>query len=1064
MKRNLLFLCLLVGLLPTALFGQAQATTGVIEGTTTDPSGAAIPGAKVILHHEETGFERMVTTSSDGFYRGLALPLGTYKITVEAANFATTIRENVALAVGQTLAINFQLQVSAVATSVKVTEELPLVETSRVEQSALVDARSVRDLPISGRNFLDFIRLTAHTAFVQGPDGNELSINGQRGIFNNVMIDGADANNPFFGEQRGGQRPKFIVSLEAVKEFQVVAEGASPEFGRSAGGFVNMVTKSGTNELHGSAFFFQRAGFILSRNADNTKDSDFRQEQFGGSIGGPIVKEKAFFFFSYDENREQRFKDKSLFNDSTNGGTPISAGTCSLLPVGTPCGGTVPAGTTIVAFLNRRFGDTVDGSDAGVANRMMQTNDARVFLLKGDWRVTPKNLATVRYSYSNSEQLDGTFDVPSWLTSANGLEKDRGDSIVGQLSTSFTPTLINEFRFQYAREPRPRPYPYENSVSGPGMTNPFGALPDTAVANFTPGDNSMRWGLPFFLPIESATDDRFQVQDNISKVWGKHSFKAGVDFNRTNMTQTFIGFANGRYIFASPEAFLRYAINGPATEAGGVLLYLQRVPLGGRTIAESGTQSIPVFEPAFFVQDKWQIWSNFALTYGLRWEAQLEPDPLSPPGQTPYAQFFGASRTVTVGGETFTFNFPTSTGIIPDETKGWQPRLGFSWDPTKRGKMAIRGSIGYFYARIPSLVLAQPRISNGVINTNLAAGFFNPGPLPIYGTLSTSLTVSPGLGLMNVMDDQHRNPRSLQWTAGFEHEFAPNWSAGVAFNYANSVYLFRYANRNLPLPIGRASDGRLVYGGNIFGPRAFASSSPACCGDIFSDESSARSLYRAFVFTVNKRFGQKFQLQANYTLSWDYSDDDNERDPFVFKYDALDDLKSEYNYSERDQRHRFNLFGVFELPVNFQLSVIMQARSAQPTSFPDLCGSNVGTSNQCFTLEPAPGGGFRSVPTGGDANGDGAFNDRIFENGVRVERDRHRKDNEYFSTDLRITRPFTWRDRYRLEPIVEIFNIFGNRNFLATAPTGGLLFNFDGTIRNGQGDPRQAQLGLRFTF
>ena len=1010
----------MLGLQPATANAQSQATTGVIEGTVTDPSGGAIAGAEVRVTNKDTGFERSRNSDSSGFYRFILLPLGRYTVAVKMTGFAELLRENVELTVGQTNTVNVTMKVGAVTERVTVTDEPPVVETARTEESTLIDNRSVENLPINGRNFIDFIRLASTVGIVQGPDGAEISINGQRGIYNNVMIDGADANNPFFGEQRGGQRPKYIVSLEAVKEFQVINEGGSAEFGRSAGGFVNMVTKSGTNETHGSLFYFFRGGGLISENFDGTKDRDFRQHQFGGSIGGPIIKDKAFFFFSYDQNEENRFKPRAQLTSPAIGGAPLSPTFCTTITTpGVACGGSVSAASTVLSFLNLRFGDTVDSNASGVPPDLKQTNDAKVLLAKGDFRITPNNLLTTRYTFSDSSQLNGTFDVVSWFTSANGLEEDRSHSFVAQLTSSITTTLLNEFRFQYSKEPRPRAYPYEDSVSGAGITNPFGALPDTAIGGVP---SALRFGMPFFLPIPFATDDRYQVQDNFSIVRGRHNIKFGFDYNKTNMTQVFIGFANGRFIFATPEAFINYVQQCitppcPAAATGGVLLYLQRVPLGGRTIEESGRQSLPVHEVAFFGQDKWQVLSNLSLSFGLRWESQFEPGPLTPPSQTPLAPFFSDPR------------FPTRTGQIPDETEAWQPRVGLAWDITRDGKTVIRASAGIYYARLASLILAQPRISNGVINTNLfGAGFFNAGALPRYGTLSTALAVNPAFGDLYVFADDYRNPRSWQWSVGAERELVKDFSVGIAFNYANSVHLTRFINRNYPNRIGTAPDGRPLY--SQFG-------TPFALGRLFSVESTSRSLYRAVTFTANKRFSKRWQLQANYVVSWDKSDDDNERDPFFLRYADANNLLPEYSFSDRDQRHRFNLFSTFELPWKFLFSTIFQARSAQPTT------------------------GSDQLPN--DANGDGEFTDRIFVNGRDVGRNRQRKNNEFFTWDIRVSRPIAITERFRIEPIFEVFNLTNRGNIIQSSGTN-LLFNFDGTIRSGLGDPRQAQLGVRFTF
>src|SRR4029077_11481564 len=237
-----------------------------------------------------TNFSRELTTDEGGRFRGVLLPLGSYRVTAKAASFATLIRDGINLAVGQAVSLPLTLNISATAESVTVTAEAPVIETSKVERSTSIDSQSLKTLPTNGRNFLDFVTLTPGVSIVQGPDGNEISINGQKGINNNVSIDGADNNNPFFGEQRGGQRPPFTVNLDAVQEFQVVADGAPAEFGRSSSGFINVVTKSGTNQVHGTAHEYQKWTGLTARQSDGTRISGFSQEQFGGTLGGPIKK------------------------------------------------------------------------------------------------------------------------------------------------------------------------------------------------------------------------------------------------------------------------------------------------------------------------------------------------------------------------------------------------------------------------------------------------------------------------------------------------------------------------------------------------------------------------------------------------------------------------------------------------------------------------------------------------------------------------------------------------------------------------------------------------------
>ena len=952
-------------LFAAGVFGQSQATTGTIQGTVTDPNGAVVSGASVTVKNVETGFERTVTSNSDGFFTAPLLPLGRYRVTTSASGFSATVLENVQVTVGQTLALNVALKVGGTTETVDVTTDAEAVDTARTELSTQINERSVENLPINRRDFSRFALLTPGVSIVQGPDGDEISINGQKGIQNNVSIDGADANNPFFGEQRGGQRPAFTISLESVKEFQVVPVGASAEFGRSSGGFINAVTKSGTNEFSGAAFLFFRNQSLSSQNPDavgaGLPVEDFTNYQFGGNLGGPIKRDRAFFFVAYERNdgksSKPNFIDPRLIN-----------------------------------IFATRFGSPDEQTV------IQRTNDADVLLGKVDIQVNSSNLLTLRHNYSRAEQVNGTFDVPTWGSSANGREASNSNSFIGQLVTNFSATLLNELRFQWAKEERPRFY------DGPD-------LPDTTIGTFA-GDISYRFGRPFFLPVPSD-DVRVQFTDNFTVISGNHTLKFGFDFNRTKVSQTFIGFARGRYIFAGPtidaaiQGFTDY-ING--VSVAGLSLYLQFTPLGGRTVEEAGTQAYATIEPALYAQDTWQFRRNLTLNLGFRWEAQYQPDIINDPASTPFGQFLNDPR------------FP-SDGSIPDFTDGYSPRLALSWSPGDDGKTAIRLGGGLYYARIPGLVVAGPRNTDGTIAGNIYRDgsfcqFVTPG-CPVYpGILSVPAGFTLGNPGIAVFEKNFKNPRTIQLSASVEREILPHTSLLVAYNYAKTDRLTRFVNRN---------DIRL-YGGSTIGPNCsslglgiFCREDGSGVGEIRSTESSAKSLYQGVTFQLNKRFANRYQFQVNYLLSFDKSDDDNERDPFTFRYVDPRDLSPEYGWSDRDQRHRFNAFATFLLPWDINFSPIVQYRSAQPTSVVNR-------------------GAFPNI----------------------VERNTERLENEFFTFDVRLSKAFKITERVSLEGIFEAFNLFNNRNQRSLPRP--LTFNFDGTVSAGFGEPRQAQLGVRLKF
>jgi len=482
------FVLIILVVLATSLFAQSQATTGVIEGTVTDATGGALPGVTVSLRNTATNFEQVQITDSAGRYRGVLLPLGPYEVRATLSGFNPQTVKGLNLGVGQTLTVDIKLSQAAVSEEIVVTATAPLIETSRTEGATRLNEDVMSDLPNNGRNFLEMTKLTPGVSIVQGPDGDELSVNGQKGIANNISVDGADFNNPFFGEQRGGQRPAFTFNLDAVKEMVVVADGANAEFGRSQGGFVNVITKSGTNDMSGTAHFVVKNDSLSSNatkpNGDEAPKFDFSQYQAGFTLGGPFVKDKVFYFTALDFQTADSTKQTEL-------GRIDPAVVAALASLGSP----------------------------GENGPIERTNDARVFLAKIDWSATAANLLTLRYNYTWSEQKNGTFDVDSWGTSANAIEKDFSHAISGSAISTLRSNLLNELRFQYAREDRPRDYEGPTITDGNGQSHP---LPDLA---FDFGA-AYRFGMPFFIPVEYY-DTRIQLNDNVSFLRGAHSIKAG---------------------------------------------------------------------------------------------------------------------------------------------------------------------------------------------------------------------------------------------------------------------------------------------------------------------------------------------------------------------------------------------------------------------------------------------------------------------------------------------------------------------------------------------------------
>ena len=353
--------------------------------------------------------------------------------------------------------------------------------------------------------------------------------------------------------------------------------------------------------------------------------------------------------------------------------------------------------------------------------------------------------------------------MDSWGRSANAVERGFSNAVSGSLATTLSGTMLNELRFQFAREDRPRPY------GGPNVGGQSRPFPDTAF-DFVSG---YRFGEPFFIPVE-YNDTRFQIVDSVSWIKGRHTLKAGFELNRVNSSQTFVGFANGRYVFGSTDGFLNYAQLGPkyvecsdgstsvtgscpagASISGPLLLYLQQAGVGGLSVEEAGTQDIPQVEPALFIQDKWQPNAHLTVSYGVRWEAQIQPDMITPRDQLFYREFLDNPA------------FP-SDGTIPSDKSMWQPRLGISWDPGGDGKQVIRASAGIFYARIPGLNLASTRSTDGTRGQTLyrdsTFNGFGVTPPTWPNLIPQSQISSPDHPDVFVFDKNFQNPRTYSGT------------------------------------------------------------------------------------------------------------------------------------------------------------------------------------------------------------------------------------------------------------------------------------------------------------
>jgi hypothetical protein len=1026
-KTFSVFLILMVGIGLSCSHAQVQATNGSIQGDVTDSGGAVVPGAAVEADQVDTATIHNTMTDGTGHFSFPSLLPGLYEVKVSKQGFATTVQQNINLTVGMTQSLKLTLKVAGTTESVVVTST-PQVDIVTDSSTATLDDKTIATTPVLGRKFEDLLTLTPGVSIVQGPDGDEININGQRGVFNNVSLDGGDYNNGFFGEQSGGQRAAVDITLEAVREFQVVASGANAEFGRTAGGVINVITKSGTNSFHGSLFEYQRLEALTGKTSDGTPLTNFHREQFGGSAGGAIIKDKVFYFGAAEGIDENLLRaNLSAYNATSLGSAPC--------PVTNPVfhsnitDAQISGNGDCQRQVLINFYKTNYNENEGLPVDHVVHNGA--FFGRGDWNISPKNLFYVSYNFDYSRNPNQTFDVATYGTTANGIE---GPAHIQTLNFNLVSTisdrLLNEAHVTYGHETRPR-----SAINS-------SAVPDTGIGFFP----SFRFGQPFFLgPGASESFYHIDLKDNFSIIHGKHTFKFGGEFLYSHNVQIFDGFALGRYIFGSATGFLHYATaastgNGfgnntnscsdgsfvtspnpcPAgtTNFGSPLfLYLQDAGTKtGETVQQAGYSSIANKEPAIYAQDTWQITPRLVLNYGLRWEAQFFPQMLIAPSAALYGQYLSDPR------------FP-STGYLPNQTKEFQPRVGFNWDILGNGKSSFRGSAGIFNARQNMLTEVGAITTNGVQQQTIA------GVTPVYPGIAPVSncppTGCPGAGV-TVFDKNYHNPRIYTYNVGFDQQVYQDIVAFVDFTDSKGVYLTEFLNPNVSKPAVLPTNGDTA----SYGPGPFTN-----LGTITDTASVAKSLYRGVTFGVRKHYSHHFMFEAEYTYSVDKDTDSNERDPFNFYYSNFFNLAEDYSNSNRDERHKFNAYSVGDLPWGFKGNLRIQQHSAEP-----------------ITDVPNPATG----PSGAPCSYTNSATRWV--SGIDCGRNHLRKDNAFFVTDFGVARPFHFHDgAWALEPRVEVFNTFNNKNNINPLSTPG-LFNFDGFLRLGVGDPRQAQLALRFTF
>ena len=975
----LLSLGLFAGLAQPA-FGQG-ANQGSIQGTLTDPSGAVVPGASLTATNAATGIAFTTSSDANGLYTFLVVPAGTYTIVAHKNGFAEVTQTGVVVTVGARLTLDISMPLAGQQATVTVNGQAPVIETSRSAVTSTVNEQAIGNLPTNGRNFINFVLLTPGVTL--DTRGGDISFAGQRGTLNSLIVDGSDNNNTFFGQtlgRTGSGRAPYQFSQDAVQEFQVNSNAYSAKYGNAGGAVINVITKSGTNEFHGSAFEFYRDRSMNANDpiqiANGKPKQPYHFNQFGGDLGGPVIKDKLFFFFDYDGQRN------TVANFVFLNGAPF----CN------PCDANQ---TTAINYLTSR------------ANSWSSTFNQNVYLAKADWHINSNELLSARYNAQRFVGANLESGGPQTSSEHTGASDVTSDTLTGTLTSTLRPTLVNVFEGTYARD------------NEPGFAN--SDLPQVTVKNG--GVTVLTAGRNFFSP-RFTNIKRGAFDDTISWVHGAHTLETGAHFMTDKIDNFFPGSFSGQFTFNSLEAFgcnLNGGGAGCFTGGDATDTFVEAFAGSGTT----GPTTFPNFsEYSFFAQDEWRVRSNFTLNYGLRYDFDKIAQP---PTFNPDPQLAQAGIV---------------SNQIHNQRDEFGPRIGFSWTPLASNRLVVRGGYGIFYGRTPAITVGTAMSNNG-LNVSTLTFFPTSNPaIPTYpnnlcgAPTQTPSCAAPAGGTASpptVFGFQrgYKEPDVQQFSLGGEYEINSNTAVSLTYLHVKGTHLTRTLDINLEGPeiqqqIGViGSSDVLTYsqmpqaGATLGNPvRPFTDFSR-----IEEFQSNANSNYNGMTVQVNRRFAQNYQVMASYTFGKVIDDAPDatsvvplSSDDTKMVEDPLD-VRADKAAGINDQRHRFVLSGVWDLnyasgfssPIargilgGWQFSGIFTAESGQPYS--GFLGFDLnGDSNRNTDRTPGLGRDTFYLPT-------------------------------IVSLDPRITRNVNISEKYRLQFIVEAFNAFNRANITGVNST-----------------------------
>jgi outer membrane receptor protein involved in Fe transport len=1038
MKR--LTYLLLVGVVLLSLgsgnaFGQATASA-TIQGTVTDKSGAVVSGAEVVAKNKATDLTRTTTTTDTGYYRFELLTVGTYTVTVTKAGFGT-VAQTIETLIGQVATVNAELRPGATSEVIEVTGEALLVDQTKTSVSQNITPSEVQELPLLGRDVANLAYLAPGVKATDSYDPTKnryaiLSVNGQSGRNVNTTINGVDNKDNTVGG------PVMQLPLEAVQEFVISTQRFSAANGRSEGAAINMITKAGTNSYHGSAFgFFREQQF----NAENVTEKangvkgPYSRQFFGGSFGGPIVKDKLFGFFAIERQREH---------------TSISEDSVALSELQLAAAAGLAAQPS--AIIPRPFYET------RYNGRM-------------DYRFNDRETAYISYSSQANDSLNDQSSQTGDLTEGN-FTKNHLQAANFTLNSVLSNSTVNSFLVGYQ---------YWNNIIDSTLKVP--------LVTFIGGSS---FGTNGNVPQQSY-QRKWQFRDDLTKTFGRHTFGMGVDFIYNPKLGGFFKSNSTLEVDFGADPSCILATVDDNTHKCGPSFYPQGFATPGAVIGMSASSGDPYFDMpggtkqlGLYFQDDWKVTNRLTVNLGLRWDKDFN---------LVGASAIAKSRTYL---ELLAIGSPYAK-LAQDDNKDFSPRVGFAYDLTGQGKHVLRGGYGLYYGNIfqniPLFMIqqARPSIYQGLFSlttpadivpgTGIALGNWRYGVDP-NPTIPPPLTQLVDGATGRLMDPNYRNPVSQQFNFGYQ--WAATRNSVVEIEYVHTLGLHENKTVNInptvPTSFGVDANGNPTVTVDRPLSAAFAAAGVPVLGRVMDEQSVNRSRYDGLNISYRQHMTKHFSLNANYTLSramgWGIESGGADASSGFRNYphDPLNIWDPrDFGPTDNDERHHISVSGVVKLPWGFQVAPILSYGSARPydlRSGNDILSRGSGYSRPVIVPNNDPTNFHFFDPIGLlTANNQSALALQCLAAGQchQVGYDTER-GNAFFNMDMRVAKNIRLREGWNLQLIFQAFNLTNKTNYgsnFHNTTTAGTFLTPEGFINPSSSFTPRAfvgEFGARFTF